>query len=345
MSRPANHARPIIMLLALFMAAALLAGCGVTQLVKDTASAVGEYFESDSYLRKRVVMIPFSSAIKGLDVRAKAYGKILRSRLSKQNMFTLTDPDKLLAVMRQIPASVRDPEERMILAARRLGLNTILTGKLSDLSVAYDLTGIYGFRENTPFLRLEADVALLDVATGTLLARRSLVMREKLSDEVAEGIKLGKSPDPKMVDKLQAQLIKPSFSWVSKRISKQRWTGYLLEVEGKKLKTSAGRDTGITPGMELVIYAQGERIITGSGRPVYAMGVIVGKARISKIMARTSWAEFIPNPDLIKEQPKDEAKDKSEAKDKDKAKEKEKAKAKPKPKPTQPKVGYWLRAY
>lgn len=284
----------LLVLSALF----LVAGCGVTDLIKETAYSVGDYFTSDSHLRKRVVMVPFDSGIPALKKRAHAFGEKIRADLKRQNMINLIDHMALVEAMQGIPKTVRNPQTRMILGARRLGLNTIVTGNLSDLALTYDFTGIYGFRENTPLLRLESDVAIIDVASGTLLGRESFSERMEVDDLVAENIKFGKPTPANLVNKLQTKLLAKTTAWVQKTVSRQRWTGYVLEVNGDKLKTTVGRDTGVSLGDELTIYGRGEKVVTGSGRPLYMPGPMIGQVRLDKIMARTSLGTFVPVKDI-----------------------------------------------
>lgn len=323
----------------------LLSSCGIADVWHDTTEYLAGYFHSDDNLRKRVVVMPFTSKIPGLAARAHALGEILRKRVAASGSYTMDDPAKLQAAVKQVAPAVRNRQERMIMAARRLGLNTVVTGRLSDLSVAYDLTGIYGFRENTPFLRLEADLTVIDVASGTIMGIKSFVQRHKLDDVTAEAIKLGAKPKPKLVDKLQAKLVQPCLEWLQDTIGDQPWAGYIFEVKGKKAKVSVGRDTGLSLGDELTVYAHGERIMSGAGRLIYLPGPPVAKVRITKLMPRSAWAEILPLPP--DEQPPPPPPPPAEEGKGKKAKGEKQAKKPETKKPAPPKVrpGMLLRAY
>ena len=190
---------------------ALLAGCGMPEVVKDSYEYVTSLFDKgDSSLRKRLVVVPFHSGIKGLNARAMALSKILVSRLPGQGNLVLVKLETLQKEMDKIGARIRDPQERMLVAGRRLGINTILTGRITDLSVSYRFKGVYGFRDNTPFLGLEFDLSLYDVTTGTLLSQTSKRQELALTDMESENIKLGKAPPVKKVDELAAISVEPN---------------------------------------------------------------------------------------------------------------------------------------
>ena len=316
---------------------ALLAGCGASELVKDTMDWVGGYFDQEDSLTRRVVVAPFTSGIKGLEPLAREIGSKVLVDVKKVGNVRLVNPKSLAEVMRQIPASVKRPRERMILAGRRLGLNTILLGEVSDLSLKYDLSGLYGFRENTPFLRLEVDITIIDVPSGTLLGRHSEVETIKVDDLTAENIRMqGKAPPVALVNKLKHEILDPTLDWIEDTLETQRWAGYVLEVQGKKLKVSVGKDTGLPEGSLLVVYAHGPRLVTGAGLPVFLPGPKVGTLQLGKLGETSSWAEIVSRagPDSAemdkpkKEKTKEKA-DKGEAGDKEAKKEAEAVKKQP----------------
>ncbi len=228
----------------------------------------------------------------------------VRQKLGSLGGVALLPEAPLLEVLPQVPASVTSRSERLILAGRRLGLNTILQGQITDLSTAYDLTGIYGFRENTPFLRLEVDLTLSDVATGTTLGRQAFVERTKLDDVTAEQIRMGTPPEARLVAKLTKEMKEQLDDWLKDTLAKQRWTGYVMEVQDNEhVLTSVGQDTGIPVGTILFLYGHGQRVMTGAGWPVFMPGPQLGKLQITRLEASQAWAKFLPadQPELAKE--------------------------------------------
>jgi hypothetical protein len=325
LSQPA-HARSLPRIFLVFCLLFAAAGCGAGAVVRDSFDYVTQYFDkSESSLRKRLVVVPFHSGIAGLDVRAKALSQIITQQLGGQGNLVLVSLEPLQKEMDKIGSGIRDPQERMLEAARRLGYNTILTGRITDLSVSYRFKGIYGFRDNTPFLGLEADLSLYDATSGTLVAQWSPKKEIELDDTESEGIKLGKAPPVKKVDNLAAQMVKPVLEWVVEKVSKQPWSGVVLAVEGDKIKVPVGRDTGLPLESLLTVYARGQKITTGGGRPIYLPGRPVGRIVLKEMGPRASWAVALPREE--KEEKKEEEKKGEEGK----GEKKDNKEAKPQP--------------
>jgi|Deesub1362A_J573_1020465.scaffolds.fasta_scaffold05376_3 hypothetical protein len=274
--------------LALVVILGLLAGgCGLTQ-------GLGDYFSAqDTGLRKRLVVVPFTSGLAKLAPRARAWDQGSRRELAQEGGLVLVDYSRLAAAMQRVPARIKDREQRMVWAGRSLGLNAILRGQITDLSVRRRLTGIWGFRDNTPFLGLEVDLSLLDTASGTVIARQSHRAEVEISDVLAEGIRMGNPPPAKLVDKLVDKQVKHTRRWVVRAVASQRWAGFVLKVEGKRVLTTVGRDTGLPLGAMLTVYGWGERIRTGAGTTIHLPGGPVATLRLDKLGPRTAWATVV----------------------------------------------------
>ncbi len=287
MHRLKCHPRRLTALLLVGLALSAL-GCGFTQSMSDYWHDLMD--SQDTNLRKRVVVAPFLSRLPGLEDRAKAMGLAISQRLAKQGGIVLVEFKELRQSLSQVSPNIHNSEDRIVAAARALGLNTVLSGALVNLSMQYDKTGIYGFRENQPFAVLELDMRLIDVATGVILAETTLSTRGELTETDASNIRLGQPFPPKVVAKLQGDLVAPSLRWVSMNVAAQAWVGFILAVEGNRIKVTVGRDTGLPLGAELVAYARGEAIRSGSGRTLYLPGPVVGRIKLVEFEPRTAWA-------------------------------------------------------
>lgn len=287
-------------------------GCGFTQTVTDYWHDLMD--SQDTNLRKRVVVAPFLSRLPGLEDRAKAMGLAISQRLGKQGGIVLVEFKELRQALGQVDPHISNSEDRIVAAARTLGLNTVLSGAVVNLAMQYDKTGIYGFRENQPFAIMELDMKLIDVATGVLLAETTLTTRAELSETESSNVRLGQPFPPKVVDKLQGDLVAPALRWVSQNVAAQAWVGFILAVDGKRIEVTVGRDTGLPLGAELVAYSKGQSIKSGSGRILYLPGPVVGRIKLVKFEARTSWAEpvSLAADEAEKEAAKKEAEEKAE---------------------------------
>lgn len=297
MTARTNPSRPV---LGAFLACLLLlaAGCGLT-------TAFNNYMDSqDTGLRKRVCLADFSSGIKELDPKAKAWHENLGKALAAQGNLVLVPFDQLSAAMDKVPPEVRSPEERAILGGRALGLTSVVLGQFTDVSVRRQLSGIYGFRDNDPFLGVEAELRMLDVASGTVADQETFRPEAKLNDVEADAIRMGEKPKPAQVAPLLAELDKMTSQWTASRVNAQPWAAYVLEVKGDMAKITVGRDTGLPVGSFVTAYSRGEKIRTGAGTLLYLTGPPLAKLRISDLEPRVGWAKILPYNTENKEPPK-----------------------------------------
>lgn len=286
---PFNRRRPFLLPALVTLLVLSLAGCGITQTVSDYWQDLMD--SRDTNLRKRIVVAPFVSRFPRLQARSRAVGLAVTQRLEKQGGIVLVEFKLLRSALAKVNPSIKNTEDRIVAAAKSLGLNTVVSGSLTSLALQYDKTGIYGFRENEPFAQLELDLRLIDVATGTLLAEEALDTRKKLNDLTANNIRLGQPFQAKTVDKLQAELVPLAVNWIGRKVAAQAWTGFVLAVEGDRVLVTVGRDTGLSLGDVLVAYSRGESIRSGSGRIIHMPGPPAGQLKLIKLEARTAWAE------------------------------------------------------
>lgn len=288
--------------LVLLMAAVLLTGCGFTSEVKNK---VVDYWDGkDGGLRKRVSVAPFTTSVPDLKAQSIALQKAVTNTLNQQGGVVVVDFATLEQESEQVPKSIQNPEDRAYEAGRLLGLNAVLAGNITDLSVQRQMKGIYGFRDNAPFLTLEVEMRLLDMTSSTVLAQESFRRQEVINDVEADGITMsGAKPDPNLVNKLLAQTTKDAESWVVGKIASQPWGGTVLKVEGDKVLITAGRDTGLPVGSVLTVYSLGERIRCGTGQEICLPGPPVGRIQITELGARNSWAAIVEriSPPVAKE--------------------------------------------
>ncbi|MBI5522624.1 MAG: hypothetical protein HY910_08360 [Desulfarculus sp.] len=306
-----NPARLAPALLGLVLFLALLPGCGVTSAVTNIIDS------KDTGLRKRVAVAPFTSGVPSMKERATALQMAISQHLVKMGGVVVGDFTPVQEEMKKLPQAIAHPEDRAMEASRRLGVNALLAGNITDLSVQRALKGIYGMRENRPFLSLEVELRLVDVTTGIVIGQEAFKRQERVDDTVAEAIEGGAQPDDKLVNKLLAEITEETTAWVGKRVASLPWGGTVLEVEGNRVLVSVGRDTGLPPGSILTVYALGERIKAGTGQQLALPGPRVGRIKLGELGARFSWAEIV-----------ERASDEKKAKEAKEAKEAEAKKAK-----------------
>lgn len=284
-------------LLVLILAAAMsLGGCQATTMIGELVSAPFEDSPSATTgtgMPKRVVVVPFRSTLNQYAPRSLELSRSLGKALQAHKSTVLVDHRILEKAVSRLTAPGATIIDQQLYAARLLGINTLVRGAIIDISVRRQLEGVYGFRDNTPALGMEAQIVLLDAGTGTQLGDTSIRRQVEIDDVMAQAIELGEKPDAKMLDKLLAQLQAAVSSWVIEKIADQPWVGVVLAVDGGQIKVTGGSDNGLAKGAELLVYMRGEPIKTGAGRTLYLTGASIGRVRLDEVGRATSWAKGI----------------------------------------------------
>lgn len=275
----------------LALALAVLAGCGVKQKVEEIWEA------QDSDLRKRVTIVPFSSQISKLQGPSARIGKAVQEDLAKHGGFIMVDYQTVLQEMNGLDPAIKDGRERLVTACRNLGISAMVTALLTDLSVNRELTGIYGFRDNDPFLVMELDLRLIDTSTGAVYDDKALRSKMEITDVQASNMQFGEKIPAEMEAKLQKDLHEPATKWVQSRISAMPWTGFVLGAQDGRVQVTVGRDTGFSMGDTIVAYAKGRKIRTGSGNVIHLLGRQAGVLKLAEFGPRNSWAVPVVDED------------------------------------------------
>ncbi len=277
---------------ALLILLVLTAGCG---WVSRTTESVMTYFEStDTNLVKRVCLLPPETAVKELEKTTRQWVPQIQKAMAQAPGLEMVPFTRFNQAVASLPSSIRGSEERIMAAGRRLGLNAVIAAQVVDLSLDNRLEGIIGFRENTDFLGLEANLRILDIASGTVLVQDTLRPEVEVDSLTAMNMRQGQAAPQKLVDQLVVELTKKAREWMIKSIAAQPWAGYILSVQADKVQVTVGKNTGFGPGATVVAYGKGEKLRSGAGTILYLPGAPVAQLRLTEIGPEVSWAVATP---------------------------------------------------
>ncbi len=175
---------------------------------------------------------------------------------------------------------------------RQLGLTTILTGSVTDITI-YDESrrGILFWKKTLPEISMTVRIELFDTETGTKLFDESYTLKQ---DSDKNGIELAKSG--KIDEVFLKEAIKYFTSSPRKIISnimvEQKWKGYISSVSGSNASVSSGRNMGVASGMVFDVF--GNSIINGLENQKFMIpGPKIGEVKITNVFDNSSEALVI----------------------------------------------------
>jgi hypothetical protein len=237
-----------------------------------------------------VVVAPFTSTMPEYVNRSVELGRSVSNALEADAEVTIGDYQRLDEESRSVASPGDTTMARLFKAARQSGVNTMISGAIVDLSVRRRLKGVYGFRDNIPFLGLEAHLTIHDLANGTIVGESSFRSEMEVDEVLAQGIEQGNEPPKDKVDQLQVELRAEAVEWIQDTLPEQEWTGFIISVNGDRIIITGGSNNGFTQGSVVHVYTPGQPIKTGSGLTLYLLGAKVGALKVVEPKKSTSLA-------------------------------------------------------
>lgn len=190
------------------------------------------------------------------------------------------------------------PSPELIEKSLDMGMNAILIGILNPLEVTTGKTGIWPFRDMSTIVEISMLVNVFDTTSGCLyLTQLESEEMPFLFDEL-QGRDENEIIDQILQEKM-LPLLERQAEAVIDHLTDETWTGKILAVENGTVKISGGKNVGIHPGQVFAVYALGESIICGTGKPLALLGEKIGEIRTTQIMADHSLAVPLAEAPLL----------------------------------------------
>lgn len=190
------------------------------------------------------------------------------------------------------------PSPELIEKSLDMGMNAILIGILNPLEVTTGKTGIWPFRDMSTIVEISMLVNVFDTTSGCLyLTQLESEEMPFLFDEL-QGRDENEIIDQILQEKM-LPLLERQAEAVIDHLTDETWTGKILAVENGTVKISGGKNVGIHPGQVFAVYALGESIICGTGKPLALLGEKIGEIRTTQIMEDHSLAVPLAEAPLL----------------------------------------------
>lgn len=186
----------------------------------------------------------------------------------------------------------------------------VLTRWADEARAQYVVAGLFrdfGMAKNKlviPSRQLVMEAFIYDGITGELLARREFSRQLAFSWEMPKTITPGtREFNTSRLGKLFYEVLGNLTKWTESTVSCLPFSARVIHVEGSRLHLDVGSDSGIEPGMELVLTrTEGKPITTADGDVLAGERVPVAGVIVKSVQARYSVAEITAkkNPPVAK---------------------------------------------
>jgi hypothetical protein len=313
-SSSASHRHHIMKLILMGIFVSALLGCAATETVTDTVTdTVGmtaktikdtsrkithEIKTIGGHLKKTILILPFEN--KSLD-RTRDYQALFQNGLveylnneCEDLIVTNADPNMQTDQLTEVPRlpSGRPDNYALAIFGRHMGLNAVVTGTLTDISVVEQIRGVV-WNYSRYVVRVVVRVEAFDTHTATKVFDNIYIRTIEVDEMDYElnqaGQKLNLPELSQTLNKLLADIgLDTCFA-----VSEQLWNTYISSIAGDTVIVSAGSKAGLKPGEKLDVFKAG-RIIEGiEGQRFITDGPKTAQLEIVSVLDSTAEAVLV----------------------------------------------------
>lgn len=240
--------------------------------------------------RKRIGILDFENAThsgwgRNRDAVAVATRDAVSEALLKSGAFVVVEREQLSKVLGEqaLGQSGAISPQSAAKAGALLGLQALVTGKITDLNQAVSTSGYGGyFRSSKATMRARVSLRVIDASTGELwVAESAEGTAESESTTVMGGG--SRNVDENLGKRALYRAISNMIDKVVARSASKPWTGSVAKVSKGKIYITAGSDAALPQGSHLVVRRLGEEITDpGTGAVIgRELGNVVGRLQVA----------------------------------------------------------------
>jgi len=253
-------------------------------------------FTAGGGLTKKVAILPFEMQSAYADPRSRGLFQqslvdVLETECSGVDFMLPAGPD-LPADLAEVPRLENGDLDNFQLAVtgRRWGLNAVVIGSLSSITVDDVEKGFWWFKKLRHYVQVEIRVDILDTETASKLLSHTVNRRVEIDPVDLEMINARKQVELFYFEEILDEIAEDGGETVCEALAEQPWKSYVLLVEGGELLIAAGEASNLQPGALLEVFDSSE-VVGGVGAHRYVLpGPKVGEARVSVVDSRVSRA-------------------------------------------------------
>ena len=291
-------------LLSLFFLVCLQACTAYTTIKEKTAEAAKSLaFSGDGMIKKVAVLSPENKTfISEKDFNELFGQKFLETLDEECSDIILIKPkdkgypsqlEKLVMQNSGMPDNLT-----FVKLGRELGLNAIVIVKAVEADAEEKEKGIPFFKDTHYFGILQINVVAYSMLTGAKIIDESPSSETEIDGSEFDAIRAGETQGIFEISEALSEMAANAGEKVCETIGEERWHGYIIAVDGERVRLSSGRETGLKPGDILNVYDQGERI-QGKNKEVFLIpGEKIGEIKITEVFAGKGEAMKVSGGDI-----------------------------------------------
>ncbi|MBF0525820.1 MAG: hypothetical protein HQK56_12075 [Deltaproteobacteria bacterium] len=270
---------------ALVILATSVLGCATTEKLKR------DFFMKDSGLKRKLAVLAVTDPLHPKDNILNIMADEMIKRELQQN-------NRLILVTGKTVDQIQEAEygggaKAVMNEARVQGVDAVMMANIADFEIQKDLTGIIGFRSETPILTITLKIRVTATEDGTLLVDTFRSGQVKLADYPDKTPnKLSAYPKNKFIDCLN-QAITGLMQDLAEAVANRPWVGFPSKIDGQRVNLQVGQDVGLATGQELTVIQRGPEAKSVDGRIYNMTGKAIGTVKLAEVGSNSSQAQVV----------------------------------------------------
>ncbi len=271
-------------------------GCTNLRLEKRARAMAGDQETPAIQLNRTVWLMPFTD---DSYLKEKGLEWVLRQHVA--NYITVNFPKALFKDDKEdnrtsvplLPSGEVDTYQ-LALQGRRKGVDAVVLGAIPEIRAEKRLTGFWWFEETVYYAVVHCNITMVDTETGAKIMDAYYSAEIKSSPARFEEIKKGDTNiNLAEINAAINQLSLEAGEGIIDVLKNESAKIYLADVQGTRVKLTAGRNIGLFLFAELDVYA-GPGLISGKdGRKFMVTGQKTGTVKIVSLEGEEATAEVI----------------------------------------------------
>lgn len=174
------------------------------------------------------------------------------------------------------------------------GFQGIVTAALLDLRLVTEKTGVFWFRKDRYFIKIEVVLDLYDTHSGAKLVNEVAERVLKISQDDYEALQSGTVLHISDLDELLADLASDFGQEAAEALQKHPWQTSIISTDAERIVLAAGRSSGLQIGDRLAIYG-GNRLVVGASGKYVLPGMKIAEVDIKQVDEHRSNAVVLEN--------------------------------------------------
>ena len=296
----AQLCRIIMTVLSVMFLLIMTSGCGIfSTLTQTTREIADEANRSGQHLNKKVGIAAFGYGAFPMDFSLErslqtSLIEEIRTECPEIELITqaaTAEANLLVSLPRH--ASGKINSFQLSRKARKFGMNAIITSPPVDIREEIEEKGLLWFKNTHNYARLNASIDLYDTSTGTKLLGDSFIRNIEMDAASLEKIRRKQFSNEPALNEALLDISNEAAEKICDSVRVQRWSGYIISVQGNQVSISSGSNTGLIIGDTLDVYTSKETVKGVDNQEFYLSGEKIGEVRITSVTPDQAIAQIV----------------------------------------------------